>query len=191
MKVELLKVEAVGVIVKLPQLVDRARAAQDWRGVGLVEVVVVSGIDQAMDMDAEIVRQVLPDVSQVMFDLRDMLADSLGRGVGGRRRHHNRLLNLLDLSGVLNGFRTQVANLTRQFIHRASGWGGRHGRRRISTHHVVMARSFGFHGRARILSPGQAGLGDDHKCHDQTECHGKSDRLVPRHYFLLQARLAP
>jgi len=111
-QVELLESEAVGVNVELAQLVDPARAAEDWRGVGLVDVVVVGAIDQPVDVDAEVIGEILPDVAQLLFDDRNVLADSLGRGIrGGGRRHRDGLLNLLDLRIGLDGLLAQVAHL--------------------------------------------------------------------------------
>jgi len=95
-------------------LVDAARAAQDGRGVGLVDVVIVGAVNQAVNLDAKVVGEILAHIAQLLFEDGNMLADGLGGGVGrGRRRHHNRLLDLLDLAGGLGAFLAQVAYVSR------------------------------------------------------------------------------
>jgi hypothetical protein len=65
-----------------------------------------------VDVDAEVIGKTLPHIAQLLFDDRNVLADSLGCGVGrGRRCHSDGLLNLLDLRIGLNGLLAQVADL--------------------------------------------------------------------------------
>src|SRR5579875_2836804 len=77
MQIELLQIETVGINVKLAELIDAAGTAQNRRGVGLIEVKVVSGINQAMDMNAEIIRQILSHAAQLLFHGGDVLANCL------------------------------------------------------------------------------------------------------------------
>src|ERR1019366_167709 len=66
--------------------------------VGLIEVVLVARIDQRVDADTEVVRQVFLDVADILFDQAHVLADRGRLRVGdSRRRDGNRLLYLLDL----------------------------------------------------------------------------------------------
>ncbi len=86
-------------------------------GVRLIEVMLVARINQRVDADTKVVRQVFLDVADILFDQAHVLADR-GRLRTGRRRRcdGDRLLYLLDLAGCVVGLLLQIADLAGQRV---------------------------------------------------------------------------
>src|ERR1700733_9501023 len=98
MQIELLEFETVGIHIKRPILVDAAarRTAIDSSlaaavRIRMVGIVVIRGIDQSVDLYPQIGAEIRLQVSEILLDRTDVLANRLRRRC---RWHRNHLLRL-------------------------------------------------------------------------------------------------